>query len=553
MNKKTPFRFTVAAAILGTAASLVPGVALAAELPKGDEGEIRVISPELFDALGGWSEAEVSVGAIAVEEYPQTVAAYVPQVEALYRGRSLASHFAENYPEAFKEYLEAVDLKGTEGDASLVAVEVEDSNDFFAYVATHRDAEFRKFQQEEQLVREGLRFEDFVRRNFPSVVSAAEERKMTPAKRGMRFTDYLATIDRRDLEEEAWKLLDTVKTEDGDDCACWTVVTFPRQPYGWQQEIDEHKDRRWGFPRKREKLDYTVYADGAAKEIDFERHTRRTLWEQDRLKATNYTQMRVRMHCTEGGAIGGVQCEAGTCTGELAIRAEYGSRVYQRVDVGGIWSKESRSLASDLAQFVYDVPGPAPQMTLFEKGVAVSGHTKTNWNSEAVIDVLVNGAQIALILAGDETSVGDLLEDDLVNETLTGIMGLITREGDESEHQQDMYAAFDTAGTAPFPLSPNVTHLFTLDTTAKVYGRGYGGSSTSWATVNSSNFLVAVGRNYQCSDGTTAPTPRAHWQWATGGGPHSSTTLRNLVADWVFTEIGAYPPNTSSGVGQFPQ
>jgi len=182
----------------------------------------------------------------------------------------------------------------------------------------------------------------------------------------------------------------------------------------------------------------------------------------------------------------------------------------------------------------------------------VSGFTASNWNSQAIIQVLTTAAQVGLVVATDGSGAGALLEGDLINETLTALFGLVKREGSPSSHHQDMFVAWDTANSSSIQLLPNQTHLFELNTQAKVYGRGYGGDSKSWAGVDSSAYLAAVTRNYVCSAGVSAPTPRAYWFWATSGTPHSSTTIQNLVRNYVQTELGVLPNNVNQQVGQFP-
>ena len=146
----------------------------------------------------------------------------------------------------------------------------------------------------------------------------------------------------------------------------------------------------------------------------------------------------------------------------------------------------------------------------------------------------------------------DGIEEDLLNEFLEGIFTLTQREGDQGTHSEDMFVRFDTANSVPFALTPNTTHLFTLETRAHVYSRGYGKRSESWADVNSSNFLSGVARNFQCSGDAKPPEPGACWLWATGDGPHSSGTLQGLVHDFVFTELGVSPGDVSTQRDCFP-
>ncbi|MEM7351923.1 MAG: hypothetical protein AAF657_14080 [Acidobacteriota bacterium] len=525
--------------ILSVALGTLPAFA---ETPKEDDvGPVRLVSGELFDALEGWSEFPASLEMTALDTYPEAVIGYSREVESAYGGLTLSEHFARSYPETVEAYREQI-----EG-------EIEDEADFLAYVIESSGQVYEKWQKEDVLA--GRTFAEFVERNHPSVV-ADLERIETPADRGMTIADHVREIGREDLLDELYSVLDTVGGG-STRCECWTIATFPRNPDSypgpWEHEIEEEIRESSGlFGSKKKELDFDVWGEGAAKDIDFYRKTKRTLWELERTKSTNYTHFRVRMHCTESGVPGGRHCEGSTCTGELAMRAEYASRVFQKVDVGGIWSKRARVLTSDLAELSYDPPGPAAEMMLFQKGVAVSGDVKTGWSSEAALQIITGAAGIAAIVAGDGTSIGDLLEGDLITNTVNGIIGLITREGEESEHSQDMYVAFDTAGTAPLPLLPNTSHLFRLDTMSHIYNRGYGKESKGWANVDSSHFITAVARNYQCATDVTAPTPQAFWFYDGAGTPHTNNTLRNLVGNFVATEMGIYPSGLNNREGQYP-
>lgn len=521
-------------ALLGTAPAFAQ-----ADSEDGDAGE-RIISAALMDVIEGWSDPLDSLEAAALERHPELIHRYAQLLGRHYRN-GLSAHLAAAYPAAHAEIVREIPGERY-SDAEAVA-----------WLMSSRDVEWQALQSEPGLRAGGLVFAEFAAREFPQVVAQLQAGATSPAARGVALLDHVADLREPEVEAEARRLIGSLKPWPWKNCQCFTVLTFPHQPDPWQTEINENYYHDWGWaPEKVQQLNYSVGARGAAKDINFYRRSRHNTWEVDRIKGTNYSHMRVRMLCTRNGQPGGVECGSGTCRGDLAVRVAYASRVGQQVAYGGPWSKEARAVASDWAQLKYDPPGAAPMATLFSKGVAVSGFTATNWNSQAIIQVLTTAAQVGLVVATDGSAAGTLLEGDLVNDTITALFGLVKREGNQSSHHQDMFVAWDTANSAPIALLPNQTHLFELDTLAKVYGRGYGGDSKSWANVDSSAYLTAVTRNYQCGFGTQAPSPRAHWFWATAGAPHSTVTLQNLVGNYVQTELGAWPTNVSQQVGQFP-
>ncbi len=525
--------------LLGLGLTALLGATSAFAQDDADAGE-RIVSPALMDVIESWSDPLDTLEAAALERHPELIHRYAQLLGRHYR-KGLAAHLAEAYPEAYEEIAREIPAERY-SDAEAVA-----------WLMSTRDADWSGLQSEPGIVAGGLGFAQVAAREFPRLVAEVEAGSTSPARRGIALLDHVADLRDPELEAEARRLVGTFKPLPLQNCRCSTVLTFPHQPDPWQTEVNENHSSSWGrLPKKERQLNYFVGARGAAKDINFYRRSRHNTWEVDRIKGTNYNQMRVRMLCTQNGLPGGVECGNGTCRGDLAVRVAYASRVGQQVAYGGPWSKEARAVASDWAQLKYDPPGAPPMTTLFSKGVAVSGFTSSNWNSQAIIQVLTTAAQVGLVVATDGSAAGALLEGNLVNDTITALFGLVKREGNQSSHHQDMYVAWDTANTAPITLLPNQTHLFELNTLAKVYGRGYGGDSKSWANVDSSAYLTAVTRNYQCGLGTQAPTPRAHWFWATAGAPHSSTTLRNLVGNYVQTELGVWPTNVSQQVGQFP-
>lgn len=536
-HRTAPSRALLTAGLL--ALLILPPAFAQTDPEAGDQGE-RIISADLMDAIESWSDPLDTLEAAVLERHPEVIHRYAQLLARHYRN-GFAAHLAAQYPNAFAEISRELPADRME-DAELVA-----------WLMSAREADWQALQAEAGLAAARLRFAEVAAREFPQIIAAVEAGGVSPAGRGEALLDHVAALGDDALALEARRLVGSWEVRPKGVCICTTVLTFPHQPSPWQTEINENHNSSWGaVPKKRRELHYSVNARGASKDINFYRRSRHNVWEVDRIKGTNFSHMRVRMLCTKNGEPGGMECGTGTCRGDLDVRIAYGSRVGQQVNYGGPWSKEARALSSDWAQLKYDPPGAPPMTTLFSKGVAVSGFTSSNWSSQAIIQVLTTAAQVGLVVATDGSAAGTLLEGDLVNDTITALFGLVKREGSPSSHHQDMHAAFDTANSAPIALLPNQTHLFELDTLAKVYGRGYGGDSHSWANVDSSAYLTAVTRNYQCSFGTQAPTPRAYWFWSTAGAPYSSTTLQNLVGSYVQTELGVWPSNVSQQVGQFP-
>lgn len=524
-----------ALAIGALAASLaLAGTAGAQEGP-------RIVTPDLFDALESWGESTVSVETIALDENPNAIREYGMTVSSSYGGKTLSQHFAQAYPEAVEEYLESRELEV-----------IEDEDDFTAFALTYEET-YERWQSEPELAENT--FDRFIDTRYPEIRQQADFEAITPAKSGITIRQHLFDIQRTDLVEELDIILGTVdKGDPKTPCICWTVATFPHQPDPWQAESPDTYNNSWGWPvKKRQEHSLYTQGRGGAKHFDFYRKSNHTVYEVSRNRTNYDAQMRVRMLCTQNGQEGGTNCEGSTCTGELAMRTAYASRVYESVDVGGIWSKRSRMRVGDAAALLFDPPGPAPQQKLFEKGVAVAGDYKTSWNAEAGLTLLQTVATVAVTVATNGTTAASLLEGNLLDDTYNAIIGLIKKEGSTGSKQVDMQIAFDTAGSAPFILVPNQTLAFDLDTVSDIYSRGYGGESKGWGDIWSSFYMTGVARNYQCAAGVQAPTPQAFWLWsAASNAPQSPTTVQNLVRNWITVEYGAAPSGTSANVGQYP-
>ncbi|MCH9648446.1 MAG: hypothetical protein K0U98_09415 [Deltaproteobacteria bacterium] len=495
---------------------------------------VYLVSNDLFDALEGWSGVPVSSEEVALSSYPEVIRSYAAAAGGLYPERSLSEHFAQNYPAAAGQFEQVT------GGA------VTDDGDLITYVMGDRYGDYQLWQ-EEAVLQNGGTFQDYIARHHPQVVEQIEAANRTPAGQGVPLATFVGAQGREDLDEELRTILTPTDCPSSRCCKCWVVMTLPSQPYDFEMEELEADDVYVPpFGRRIDK--YAVLSQGVARTILFELRLANHLGEKEITKTANYSNLRVRLLCTDDGVPGGRQCQGAACSGELAMAVEYGSRVFENIDVAG-WpaSRRAQLVAADTAFLRYDPPGPASEMTLFEKGVAVSGDFKTEWDSEAVIEVLLAGTELAIVIGTYGASAA--LSDDLGDRLLNGIVGLVKREGETGNNTEDMKVLFDTAQSVPFALTPNITHLFQLEAESKIYARGYGPLSVHEAQIQSSKYIAAVARNFQCSGGATAPKPGACWHWASGGAPHSSATLQNLVRDFIYPELGAVPTGLSSTRG----
>ncbi len=503
---------------------------------------IRLISPELFTALEQHGESDVTLEEVVQEQFPEVIYHYAETIQDRYRGSTADEVFAEAYPESHEAYLAAT---GSEA--------VEDSADFIAFVMGHEDSAYADWQES---LGDGA-FRPFVEATYPDIVAVAEEQAITPAERGLSMREHVQTLGDDSLVAELDGVFDSIGSGNGEaSCHCWTVGASLPVPSTWEVETLDAESKRSGFAPKKYQM-HSLYTAGlgAGKHFNFIRKSRHTVHQVDRDRHKYDTRFQVRMHCTRNGERGGVECgsESG-CSAELALRVAYASKVYEQVDVGGPWSRNSKMRTTDVAVLRHDPPGPAGEQLLFNKGIGVAGNVSTGWNAGAGLTLLQSGAQVVLNVVDANTPLSNLLEGDLLDETYNGILGLIERQGSEGSLQKEMSIAFDTSnGSAPFSLPPNTTLAFDLDTTSDFYSRGYGGTSESWGSIDSSHYVAAVARNYVCPTGTSYDGAKAFWVWSgSSNAPHSSSTLQSLVKNWITVELGTVPSGTASNQGEYP-
>lgn len=497
----------------------------------------RVISPALMDVLEAWSDPVANYELLALEKHPEVIEGYLRYIEAQ-ADRPFLDLVAETYPATAEAWREATES------------EPDDATELLAFLMSSQPGDYDRLQK--WLAPRGD-FAHFVAAEFPELAAELEDLNLPPAGRGVSLLDFLEAEADPAVLEEGGNLLRSL--ERGGGCVCWTVFAYPEAPSVQTTEIDEHLDHEWGaFNMLQTHLDYQVKSKGVARQFRFARHSEHTLWIAERTKASNSTGMRVRMHCTQDGVPGGLPCENGDgCTGQLILRAGYASRVYERIFASGIWSRQARQFTGDKVIFEYDPPGVAPSTELFAKAVAVTGNESTSWNPSALASFLSGFGQLVLNIASSSSGAGGVISTDLVDQTVTGIAGVITHSGAGSSISREMLAAWDNSSAAPIVLHPNETHSFNLQALAHLYSRGYGSTSKSWGDIDSSYYLTAVDRQYQCTPTASAPIPRAHWLYASAPfSPFGPSSLQSQIGAFIATELGVTPPNLNQQNGQYP-
>ncbi len=490
---------------------------------------ILQVSPELMIALEEWSSPGVSLETLAAEQYPEAIIGYSQKVEAIYQGLTIPEHFANKYPEVYAEVIEVT------RDGAI------DSASFAAYVMTHMPAVYAKWQQEDILVTYGLTFSKFVSGYHPEILEDLAVKSETPASRGKLFIDFVQGLENgEELYPLALSLLQEVEAIPFDptfDCECWMTVAFERTPTDWRIQ----RDRR-DTPRPRAisegRMSLEARAKGAAREVDFYRLSRNQQHTAGALLQINSSAMRVRMHCTEAGVLGGQECRGSGCSGDMATRVIYASDLSEEVFSGWFFPHGSESLAADEAELTHSSPGSS--RTLFEKAAAVAGSTQVTWNLQA-LSTIVQGFGNAVEQAASGDANWGAVVGNLLDSTVQGIAGLLTVEGQNGPLSQEWYVAYDTTADGPIRLRPNETHVLQLDSRAEVRGTGHGIRSESWADIESGYSFAAVFRNFSCNLGAGAPDSGACWSWATSGEPMTIGDFKGGISAFVSTELGWNP------------
>ncbi|WP_148300832.1 hypothetical protein [Shewanella marina] len=235
-----------------------------------------------------------------------------------------------------------------------------------------------------------------------------------------------------------------------------------------------------------------------------------------------------------------------TCSGNLEVRGTYASNYHVKGTATQLWSKATNSHSSDGAKFAVDLPGPAPEIILFNKAAGAVMKYQTGWDLNAVMGTLTAALGITSAIINED--VGSLLEADLYNDLISNLAGVITREGNEAIVNLTMKARFDSADVSPFGLQPNEVYHFALDSKARVKARGYGGYSDSHFEYGSSGAVMYAANNFSCSADVNPPAPTGLWFYANQSGPLDLYSLQADVENWLSIHL-AMPVNASAQQG----
>jgi hypothetical protein len=243
---------------------------------------------------------------------------------------------------------------------------------------------------------------------------------------------------------------------------------------------------------------------------------------------------------------------ADTCTGRLYARVGYGSRVYENHSVGGVWSKDAKTLSADFARLTYHRPGPSVPTTLFAKGVAVAGSHQLDWGtpySLATVFSIIAGVPLYAAPAG--SSALSTLGANLNDPNSSGFVGLSFLTGVSGSYALTMKAGWGNL-YQPLTMLPGQTHTFRLFTGSRAYGRGLGGQSDTRNHLDSSFYMMAMTRPFSCASGAYGMVDRTFWNYGRAtDAPYDLDTLRNLVRDNA-NYAGSAVSNVNAAPGQFP-
>lgn len=521
-----------------TAACALPSAAAFAQEPPA-----LVVSNEIMDLLEEWSDPSGSLLTLALDSRPELIEGYADFAEAHHDGRPLAEVFAERLPIVWAEI--AATLGSGDPDAAAPT-----AAQILAYAMAGGGEEFIAWQQE--LAQSGADFEPFVAESYPDAMAEAAALSVSPARKGIGLIEF-AEAKGTAAGDEFAELVENLQHGTATamkDCGCWTAVAFEDQAGPeWVTVKNERSTSEttqlWPWITKKTEHEYSLLSRGAAREIDFHRRSEHTVNDEiDDERGDHWSAMRIRMGCTLQGPTLAICPQANACQGQLVTRLGYASRVYEKVDVGGTWYKNSQALAADFTDFTYLAPA-LPQVTLFAKGIAVGGNKDRSSNLSDQATQFFDG-RAAFEATYDESSY--TLGQELLNPAAGGKAGLIIKDQEQGSYEHAMRALWENP-SQPMALLPDQTHLFRINTSSRVYGQGYGGHSDSWAEIDSAAFLVSVVRNFSCHPIADGPPARAYWNYGRApASPYSSAELQERIQSFAGSLLGVTVPNIGSAV-----
>ncbi|MCF6301167.1 MAG: hypothetical protein L3J52_08640, partial [Proteobacteria bacterium] len=498
-----------------------------------DDSGNYMVSSQLYDAIESWYSGysqTMPLVTFVLESNDNLFMQWMGEIEQQLPLETLNDYFITNFPNDYQEAKQA-----------LGRIELES----FVYYLQARNPALFSIWQSAQLESRQLSLKQFLRHQEPDLLAEWNESVQSPKVN--RYGSFSQLLTREtysnELKTEGLRLLDKIQDRGGEDsdCVCSIVSAFQALPVDRETDTDLHEVYKNNGTLK-EHIRFDEAAKGAVHSGDLTRYIKSGLNTADFSRA-NHVTLRASILCLGAN---NDECDTGICTGEMDLQAEYGSKVYVKTDVSGVWSKASVSLAADTVKLIYDPPGTVTEQVLFNKGLAVEREQKTTWNEDAFMSLLEGTLGIVTLIATDGASIADL-EFNMLDKTVSGILGLISHSGNGSGVvNKTFYANYDTATTAPILMESGKSYRIELSSLGRVFGRGWGAETWSWAKYNSSSWFVSAIKNYSCDEGVIPPGRAGFWSYSSEGGPHSNNTLAHNVNSFLYTELG-YTGDATTG------
>ncbi|CAH9057304.1 hypothetical protein PSECIP111854_01970 [Pseudoalteromonas sp. CIP111854] len=525
----------ISAALLfsGTALS---SIAAEANIKKQENGQMlpTQVSAQTWQAISNWSTDSLSLlEFIASNDEEYELNHYIELLtrdhrdgEILRQLKELDTTVLDYWPQAMNE------------------ASPEDNFLFTRYIIQYKPAQFVQWLNRYK----AISLSQYLEQKAPQLFNAWYEEHAAPKRKGLSILEYNSA-----LPAEVYAELKDLLSKDPSggtksQCACQmitpvtgsghVVTNYPATPSNWSDYSSDSSGL------SKHKLDFKTTAYGAFHSGDGVRWSKHKAYGYDSSINHNSSEFYVKMLCTDAG---GFDCnQSNSCTGNLEVRGTYSSRYHVKGTAKQIWSKATNSHAGDGAKFAVDLPGSAPEIVLFNKAGGAAMSYNTGWDINSVLGALKAALGITSAIVSD--SPGSLLDGELASDLITNIAGMVTRSGNEKTVNSTMRARFDSSDVSPFLLQPNEVYHFTLDSSARVKARGYGGYSDSHFEYGSSGALMYAANHFTCGTNVTPPTPTGLWFYADQSGPDSNASLRSDVENWLSIQLNK-PVSASQSQG----
>lgn len=487
------------------------------------------VSPELFSVIEQWQDGYANT--ISLKDYvlnkdPELFNGWLNTIVERLGDRSIIRSFKTTYSDIYDAAEQRLSIEIT----AKVLLE---------WAASMHEQGFKAYQDQELQPME-LDLENYLERISPRLLDQWLNIANTPIKQNANGT-FIEYLDKKHmnqrLKRESQVLLDHFYTKDIDqNCACEVITTFDNVIYNAPQPNPDltvimENTINQNLRERRYIKEIQNAAAHSANLVRFNRHG------ASEFNAIDESQVTPKITILCMSAINGA-CESGSCSAELDIQANYGSKLWVKTEASGGPLAASKSLASDSAIFTYDPPGSAPEQILFNKGLVLARRQNTIFDVDAFAELIGGTLEIFAVFATNGATLADL-ETDLVSDLIKALFGVIVRDGHNGESHQNFFVKYDSNTASPFQITSGDTNVFDLKTTGQVYANGWAGArSWSWGSYNSSYWLAGAVKNFSCNDGVIPPSRTGFWSYATVNGPYTNDQMANNIDSFLLAELG---------------